>query len=111
MGLVFTSSTRDRCGGAGGVALKIRHSAFRHSRGVFGWGTSLALRSLRPVYKSTSKLVLLVLVTRVWQAAFRELRSRRGETINFQENPAGSRVPALVATMGLGSLSIGSFAS
>ena len=35
----------------------------------------------------------------------------RGETIDFQENPAGSRVPALVATMGLGSLSIGSFAS
>ena len=35
----------------------------------------------------------------------------RGETTDFQENPAGSRVPALVATMGLGSLSIGSFAS
>ena len=35
----------------------------------------------------------------------------RGETSDFRENPAGSRVPALVATMGLGSLNIGSFAS
>ena len=35
----------------------------------------------------------------------------RGETTDSGENPAGSRVPALVARMGLGSLSIGSFAS
>ena len=35
----------------------------------------------------------------------------RGETTDFEENPAGSRVPALVARMGLGSVSIGSFAS
>ena len=35
----------------------------------------------------------------------------RGETTDFEENPAGSPVPAPVATMGLGSLSIGSFAS
>ena len=35
----------------------------------------------------------------------------RGETTDFEENPAGSRVPALVARMGAGSLSIGSFAS
>ena len=34
--------------------------------------TSLSLRSLRLAHKSTSKLVLLVLVTRVCQAAFRE---------------------------------------
>ena len=37
--------------------------------------TSLSLRSLRLAHKSTSKLVLLVLVTRVCQAAFREVRS------------------------------------
>ena len=45
-----------------------------------------------------------------WQAQL-PTQWPRGETTDFQENPAGSRVPALVATMGLGSLSIGSFAS
>ena len=35
----------------------------------------------------------------------------RGETTDFQENPAGSRVPALVARRSAGSVSIGSFAS
>ena len=45
---------------------------------------SLSLRSLRLAHKSTSKLVLLVLVTRVCQAAFREVRSRRGENIGFR---------------------------
>ena len=53
--------------------------------------TSLSLRSLRLAHKSTSKLVLLVLVTRVCQAAFRELRSRRGETIDFQRIAAEPR--------------------
>ena len=45
-----------------------------------------------------------------WQAQL-PTQWPRGETTDFQENPAGSRVPALVATMRLGSLSIGSFAS
>ena len=67
----------------------IRHSALGHSRGVFAGEcrppfTSLSLRSLRLAHKSTSKLVLLVLVTRVCQAAFRELRSHRGETIDIR---------------------------
>ena len=53
--------------------------------------TSLSLRSLRLAHKSTSKLVLLVLVTRVCQAAFREVRSRRGETIDFQRIAAVTR--------------------
>ena len=53
--------------------------------------TSLSLRSLRLAHKSTSKLVLLVLVTRVCQAAFRELRSRRGETIDFRGMTAITR--------------------
>ena len=58
------------------------------------WGppfTSLPLRSLRLAHKSTSKLVLLVLVTRVCQAAFRELRSRQGETIDFKGMAAETR--------------------
>ena len=58
--------------------------------------TSLALRSLRLAHKSTSKLVLLVLVTGVWKTAFRELRSRRGETIDFQ-GIAAITVPAIPA--------------
>ena len=67
----------------------IRHSALGHSRGVFVVKcrppfTSLSLRSLRLAHKSTSKLVLLVLVTRVCQAAFREVRSCRSETIGFR---------------------------
>ena len=53
--------------------------------------TSLSLRSLRLAHKSTSKLVLLVLVTRVCQAAFRELRSRRGETIDIRGIAAETR--------------------
>ena len=53
--------------------------------------TSLSLRSLRLAHKSTSKLVLLVLVTRVCQAAFREVRSRRGETIDFRGMTAETR--------------------
>ena len=53
--------------------------------------TSLSLRSLRLAHKSTSKLVLLVLVTRVCQAAFREVRSRRGETIDFRGMAAETR--------------------
>ena len=57
--------------------------------------TSLSLRSLRLAHKSTSKLVLLVLVTRVCQAAFREVRSRRGETIDFS-GFAAFTVPAMV---------------
>ena len=74
----------------------IRHSALGHSRGVFAVKcrppfTSLSLRSLRLAHKSTSKLVLLVLVTRVCQAAFREVRSRRGETIDFRGMAAVSR--------------------
>ena len=82
---------------AGGVALKIRHSALGHSSGVFApqGRTSLSLRSLRLAHKSTSKLVLLVLVTRVCQAAFREVRSRRGETIGFRGITAFT-VPAIV---------------
>ena len=81
---------------AGGGALKIRHSALGHSSGVFVVKcrppfTSLSLRSLRLAHKSTSKLVLLVLVTRVCQAAFREVRSRRGETIGFRGIAAISR--------------------
>ena len=67
----------------------IRHNTLGHSRGVFAGEfrppfTSLSLRSLRLAHKSTSKLVLLVLVTRVCQAAFREVRSRRGETIDIR---------------------------
>ena len=74
----------------------IRHSALGHSSGVFAGEfrppfTSLSLRSLRLAHKSTSKLVLLVLVTRVCQAAFRELRSRRGETIDFPRMASISR--------------------
>ena len=78
---------------AGGVALRIRHSALGHSSGVFApqGRTSLSLRSLRLAHKSTSKLVLLVLVTRVCQAAFREVRSRRGETIGFRGMAAITR--------------------
>ena len=56
--------------------------------------TSLSLRSLRLAHKSTSKLVLLVLVTRVCHAAFREVRSRRGETIGFRGITAFT-VPAI----------------
>ena len=82
-----------RTGGAGGVALRIRHSALGHSSGVFApqGRTALSLRSLRLAHKSTSKLVLLVLVTRVCQAAFREVRSRRGETIGFRGMAAETR--------------------
>ena len=60
--------------------------------------TSLSLRSLRLAHKSTSKLVLLVLVTRVCHAAFREVRSRRGETIGFRGMAAGTRasIPILL---------------
>ena len=77
----------------------IRHGALGHSRGVFVVKcrppfTSLSLRSLRLAHKSTSKLVLLVLVTRVCQAAFREVRSRRGETISFR-GIAAFTVPAI----------------
>ena len=46
-----------------------------------------------------------------WSDASWRTSRPRGETTDSGENPAGSRVPALVATMGLGSLSIGSFAS
>ena len=78
----------------------IRHSALGHSRGVFAGEcrppfTSLSLRSLRLAHKSTSKLVLLVLVTGVFEAAFRELRSRRGETIDIR-GIAAFTVPAIV---------------
>ena len=79
----------------------IRHSALGHSSGVFVVKcrppfTSLSLRSLRLAHKSTSKLVLLVLVTRVCQAAFREVRSRRGETIDFRGMAAVSACARLV---------------
>ena len=58
--------------------------------------TSLSLRSLRLAHKSTSKLVLLVLVTRVCQAAFREVRSRRDETIDFRGMASISRAAIIV---------------
>ena len=81
----------------------IRHSALGHSRGVLAGEcrppfTSLSLRSLRLAHKSTSKLVLLVLVTGVWKTAFRELRSRRGETIDFR-GIAAFTVPAIPALL------------
>ena len=58
--------------------------------------TSLSLRSLRLAHKSTSKLVLLVLVTRVCQAAFREVRSRRDETLGFRGITAFTVPPRVV---------------